>query len=431
MGIEAEGVNTLATLNGLYKKVYDGKLENLIPDGVKVLNAIKFVRKEKRPGADYNQSVILGMEHGVSFAAPDEGAFALNPAVAGTVKQANIKGYQMVLRSAMAFDTMFAADSAGERAFEEATKYIFQAMMDSISKKLEIRLLYGQSGLGKIESISSNVVVIKSSEWAPGIWGGSENMKLSLFRADGSHVADCAVSEVNFDDKTLKISTASGAVLTTIQDAVALGELDIYEAGSRDTVAGSFKEMAGIHKIISNSGDLFGISAATYSLWKGNSHSCQEVISGSPTDSPITFNKLAKGLAKPVAKGLQSEVTVYVSPSSWADLMTEQAGARRFDVSYKSGTSQNGSEALEFFSQNGKMTIVASIFVKQGYAYAINHEQFLRVGSSDLTFKNPLSKEDFFHLLENNAGVGIRCYTNQALFCTKIGHQLMFTGISA
>jgi 1,4-alpha-glucan branching enzyme len=110
--------------------------------------------------------------------------------------------------------------------------------------------------------------------------------------------------------------------------------------------------------------------------------------------------------------------------------MTEQAALRRYDVSYKSSLDQRGSEELEFFSQNGKMTIAASIFVKEGYAYAINHDQFVRVGSTDLTFKNPLSNEDFFHLLENNAGVGIRCYTNQALFCIKIGHQLIFTGIA-
>jgi len=89
--------NTIDGLNGLYKKVYDGKLENLIPDGVKLLNAIKFVRKEKRPGADYNQSVILGMEHGVSFAEPDEGAFALNPPIAGVIKQASIKGCSLLI----------------------------------------------------------------------------------------------------------------------------------------------------------------------------------------------------------------------------------------------------------------------------------------------------------------------------------------------
>lgn len=408
-------VNTITALNGLYKKVYDGKLENLIPDGTKLLNAIKFVRKEKRPGADYNQSVILGMEHGVSFAEPDEGAFLLNPPIAGTIKQASIRGYQMVLRSAMAFDTMFAADSAGERAFEEATKYIFQAMMDSISKKLEIRLFYGQSGLANVESTSGNVITVASSEWAPGIWGGSENMRVELYDSVDTLLGDCKVTAVDFDLKKITVDSLPSL-------SAAVGVVSIFEFGSKG------KEMAGLHKIITNTASIFNISASAYSLWKGNSHSCQVASA----DAPLSFNKLAKGLAKPVAKGLQSDVTVYVNPSSWADLMTEQAGSRRFDVSYKAGgTAQSGSEALEFFSQNGKMTIVSSIFVKQGYAYAINHDQFLRVGSTDLTFKNPLSKEDFFHLLENNAGIGIRCYTNQALFCTKIGHQLVFTGISA
>lgn len=398
--------NTLDNLNGLYKKVYDGKLENLIPDGVKLLNAIKFVRKEKRPGADYNQSVILGMEHGVSFAEPDEGAFALNPPISGTIKQATIKGYQMVLRSAMAFDTMFAADSSGERAFEESTKYIFQAMMDSMSKKLEIRLFYGQSGLASIQAPVGNVLPISVGEWAPGIWGGAENMRIEIYSSADVLRGDCKVVSVDFDNKTVTVDALpAGVVATDI----------IFEYGSKG------KEMAGLHKIITNTGSLFGISAAQYSLWKGNSH---------PVGGTLTFNKLAKGLAKPVAKGLQSDVTVYVNPAAWADLMTEQAGSRRFDVSYKSGSAQNGFESLEFYSQNGKMSIVASIFVKEGFAYAINHEQFLRVGSTDLTFKNPLSNEDFFHLLENNAGVGIRCYTNQALFCNKIGHQLVFTGIA-
>jgi hypothetical protein len=406
--------NTLENLNGLYKKVYDGKLENLIPDGTKLLNAIKFVRKEKRPGADYNQSVILGMEHGVSFAEPDEGAFALNPPISGVIKQATIRGYQMVLRSAMAFDTMFAADSAGERAFEESTKYILQAMMDSISKKLEIRLFYGQSGLATIGTPSGNVLPITTGQWAPGIWGGAENMRIEIYEnvsgEPGNIRGDCKVTSVDFDNKTITVDALPAGVQST--------DL-IFEYGSKG------KEMAGLHKIISNTGSLFNISASSYSLWKGNTHSCQV----SSADAPITFNKLAKGLAKPVAKGLQSDVTVYVNPAAWADLMTEQAGSRRFDVSYKSASAQAGHEALEFYSQNGKMTIVSSIFVKEGFAYAINHDQFLRVGSTDLTFKNPLSNEDFFHLLENNAGVGIRCYTNQALFCTKIGHQLIFTGI--
>lgn len=398
--------NSLESLNGLYKKVYDGKLENLIPDGTKLINLIKFVKKEKRPGADYNQGIILGMEHGVTFAEPDEGAFTLNPPISGAIKQASIRGYQMVIRSAMAFDAIFAADSAGERAFEEATKYIFQAMMESMSKKLEIRLFHGQSGLATIASNVGNVLTIDTPEWAPGIWAGAENMRLEIYSSAGVLRGDCKVTSVSFEDKKVTVdSLPAGVVGTDV----------IFEFGSYG------KEMAGLHKIISNTGSIFGISASQYALWKGNSH---------PAAGALTFTGLAKGLAKPTEKGLESDVVVFVNPRTWASLMTEQAGSRRFDVSYKEAKGNQGFEALEFYSQNGKMQIMSSNYVKEGYAYAINPENFLRVGSTDLTFKSPMAKDEFIHLLENSNGYGIRCYTNQALFCNKIGHQLLFTGIS-
>jgi hypothetical protein len=42
--------NNLSTLNGLFKEAYADKLETLIPDGVKLLNKIKFMSKDKQPG---------------------------------------------------------------------------------------------------------------------------------------------------------------------------------------------------------------------------------------------------------------------------------------------------------------------------------------------------------------------------------------------
>lgn len=52
--------NTLSTLNGLFKEAYADKLKELIPDGVKLLNKIKFLPKDKQPGNLYHQPVILG-----------------------------------------------------------------------------------------------------------------------------------------------------------------------------------------------------------------------------------------------------------------------------------------------------------------------------------------------------------------------------------
>lgn len=45
------GSNNLLTLNGNFKEVYTDKgIENLIPDGKKILQAIKFVKKEQTLG---------------------------------------------------------------------------------------------------------------------------------------------------------------------------------------------------------------------------------------------------------------------------------------------------------------------------------------------------------------------------------------------
>lgn len=52
--------NSNLDLNGLFKRVYADKTENIIPDGKKVMNLIKFLPKNKQPGQDYNQSIILG-----------------------------------------------------------------------------------------------------------------------------------------------------------------------------------------------------------------------------------------------------------------------------------------------------------------------------------------------------------------------------------
>jgi hypothetical protein len=46
--------NTVGNLNGLFKEVYADKLKELIPDGVKLLNMIKFMAKDKQPGNLYH-----------------------------------------------------------------------------------------------------------------------------------------------------------------------------------------------------------------------------------------------------------------------------------------------------------------------------------------------------------------------------------------
>jgi hypothetical protein len=110
-------------------------------------------------------------------------------------------------------------------------------------------------------------------------------------------------------------------------------------------------------------------------------------------------------------------------------LMTDQAALREFDSSYKSDKMENGSKSLKFHSQNGMIEIVPSIYVKEAYAYIISTREFMRVGSTDVTFNLPGSQDKFFRELENAAGYELRAYTDQALFSMSPGVNVLITNI--
>lgn len=93
------GENTVATLNGLFKEIYADKLKHLIPEGVKLMKKIPFSPRKKEIGNQYHQPVVLGLEHGITYASDSDGAFALDAAVNGVIKDAVVVGSQMMLRS--------------------------------------------------------------------------------------------------------------------------------------------------------------------------------------------------------------------------------------------------------------------------------------------------------------------------------------------
>jgi hypothetical protein len=97
--------------------------------------------KDKQPGNLFHQPVILQQEHGVTFASSDDDAFNLQPPVAGAVKDAQIRGNPVLMRSVLGFTAASRAVQGGKQAFMDATKYLVKNMLDSLSKKLEIERL--------------------------------------------------------------------------------------------------------------------------------------------------------------------------------------------------------------------------------------------------------------------------------------------------
>jgi len=316
----------------------------------------------------------------------------------------------MMLRSQLGVAAASRAAGAGDKAFESATKFLVRNMLKSMAKRLEVGMFYGGVGIGEVASVAGQDITITTSEWAPGIWAGAEKMKIDIYQADLTtpRVLDIEVSAVNMDTRTITTVGALTGVIAT--------DVIFYKSANG-------KEAAGIHKILTNTGSLFNINATTYTLWKGN----ELDLGGS---APLSFSAIQDGIAKSVEKGLDEDVTAFVNVRSWSDLLTEQTAFRQYDSSYKVGVSENGSQEIVFYSQNGKVEIVPSIHVKEGNAYLLCLDEMLRIGSTDITFNRPDQDGRFFRELENAAGYELRAYSDQALFCAAPGKCTLITGIN-
>ncbi len=418
----------IAQLNGLFKEVYGDDIVSLVPSASKFTKIVPFTQKDKENGNFYHQPVILSYEHGFTYAAAGAGAFALNTQIPMAMKDAQIVGSQIVLRSAISYDAAYRA-SNGKKAFVETTKLVVDNMMDSMAKRLEIQSFYGQVGIAAL-SARANIdtthtrLTITLKEWAAGIWAGLETAQIDVFQSNlSTKINTTAALNIDSVDLVNRQFVVSGI-------AADITALDTYVNANPDlatvfflgaNAAGVFQEMAGIKKILVNAGTLFNISAATYTLWKGSTYS-----SGS---AALTFGKIIDAIAEGSNRGLSEDVTVFLNPKAWGNIATDQAALRRYGSNYTPAKSQNGQEAVEFYSQSGKVTLVPHIFIKEGDAFVLPLKRIMRLGATDITFQRPGRPGDIFLELTGNAGYELRLYTDQAVFIETPARSVLVTAI--
>lgn len=405
--------NDFDTLNAIYKDSYSDKVKDLVPEGVKLYNMIPFQASDKQPGNFYICAVTLGLEHGFTYGGSGGTAFTLRDGVASTHEQAKIKGHELVLRSYLAVGAV--SRSKGKNAFIQASKLVVQNMLKSFARRLEVQLLYGQSGIGIVESVTGLVIKVEDHEWASGIWSGGENMPIEFRSSGGTLRGEANITAVNLDTKELTINAVPGGTVAT--------DL-IYYAGAYN------KEFAGIHKIVTNTGTIFDIDASLYSLYRGNTVNVGTNFSGG--EAVLSFAKAEEAISAGMNKGLSDEeVTILCNPKSWNNLLTEQAAKRQYDSSYSSAKLEQGSKEIKFYGQNGLIKITPSIFCKEGYAYALVMDSFKRVGSCDIVLDQPGFEGKFIRVLEDVNAYEMRAYTDQALLCEAIGMNTLLTFIKS
>lgn len=416
------GENTVSTLNGLFKTVYADKLLDLVPDYAILQKKIPFVSADKETGNFYAQPVNLSHEQGFTYNGDAGNVVSLNAAINGTMKEAQVKGTEMILRTQITYTALSRASKAGPKAFKRASAWKVEDMNNSMRKRLEVSMLYGQVGIGVVDSIvsasGSGTITLTAASWAGGIWAGAENAKIDSFATLSSaatNSADITITAVNSDTRTLSVTCTGNLSSNTAAN-------DILFFKGTNSGSGTFTEMAGLQKIISNSSTLFNINAGTYSLWKGNTVS---------SVGQLTHAKVQDALARAVNKGLMDPVLLLVSPKGFNTLNADLAALRMFDSSYGGGTEgKNGFEKLLFHSVNGPVEVVSHPLVKDGDAFIVPLDSVMRLGSVDLSFGVPGMDETFFTLVAATNAVELQCMADQAIFLEKPAHAVYLSGIT-
>lgn len=411
--------NDVTTLNGNFKEVYANNLSFLMPEGFKVQKMVSFVPKDKMPGNSYHQPVVLQHEHGFTYAAAGSDDFVLNDAVAGQTKDATIVGAQMLLTSRLGYEAAHRASSGGKRAFVQATQYLVENMWLSTKKRLEVELLHGQTELGIVSALNTATVVFTAASWAPGPFGGGEGAKVEIFSANlgtqrisAGAVSTFTITAVDIDNKSITVTPTPVGVIATDR---------VMFLGQYNFSTSTWASAKGLMSILKNTGSIFSIDAATYSLWKASTQSA--------AGAALSFDVLQQAEAKSVAKGNDQPVQVLVAPKVWAKLMTDQAALRRHGDPNKKNRYEVGAEELAFYGITGLIEIIPSIFVKEGEAPMICKKLFSRVGATDITFRLQDRGDEFFLHVPGRSSYELRNYSNQALFCEAIGKNVLINNI--
>ena len=410
MAITSPIQNTVSTLNGLFKERYSNKVQNLIPDNVCVLNMVDFVGADKALGSLYHQPVVLGSEHGMTYGGSAGTAFSLNDAIAGQVKDATVQGYEFMLRTQISV-AVASRSAKSEAAFERGTKLVVANMIRSFAKRLEACLLYGQKELAKpTGAMSGAVLTIHKDHWAPGIWVGAEKGIVDIYSSDLVTLRGTGqINAVNLETREITLDANIASVVSTDR---------IFWKGAKGN------EFKGLHAIMTEATDLFGISPTAYSLFKS--------VEYSAASGQLSFSKIQSAIARAVEKGLDEDVVCLVNPRTWAKLLTDQAALRLYDSSYSTSKAENGSQNIKFYAQNGVVEVRPCTYMKESLAMIIPPKELMRIGSTDVTFELPGldgQHDGFFLPLQSASGYELRAYSDQALFCSAPAKLVLIFGI--
>src|SRR3972149_693891 len=308
--------HTVDLMDYAMKDAYASKLESLIPEVARLQKDISYVDADKREGRAFVQPVRLTRAAGWTLSSSGD-AFPLNPPEPSQGDDARVEGASFVLRDVISYPAA-AKCLKGKRAFVEGTSYLLENMAETASFVLEMQLLHGQRSVGTVDARTVDSGTTQSfsftaATFIAAMWSGLERGFIDFYTSAGAALtpSGAQITGVDIDTRTIEFL---GTEL----------ELDAVAAATNPAVSlRGTKEhgMLGLISQVSNTGSMFGINAADYSLWSGNSYA---------SGGALSFAKIMRVRARVVNRGLVGGVRFSVPPDSWSDCMNDLAAPRRY-----------------------------------------------------------------------------------------------------
>jgi hypothetical protein len=425
------GENTLTTAQGWTKKIYDNVIKDLRSKNSILQKKIGFDGGTKKIGDTFQVSVTLRYPNGWTYlGSTGDASTTLKDARPQVNLQAAVGAFNSMLQERVVYAALLRIAEEGEGAFCNLASEIMKGMKISASNRVEMNMLGGQRSLGTIEAVTDlgtqqMDLTISEATWRPGLfWAVGEGATFDTHSgtATKNNTAGALIL-AGIKQSERKITVTHTA---TFSDEAAIGNELYFEGAYGGTTV--WNEAAGLYAQAWNlTGTSMGISATTYSNWKGNRYN----VNGN-----ISFDVVEDAIGQLRDRGADGKLEFYVANKGFGRLMQEPKVNRSFDSSYSPEKAKQGHKSMSYFSADvGEVEIINHSFLAQEEFLIINPDDACRVGSTDMEFGVPNTGQgqpDYWFPISNTPYAGIHLSVDQASLLKRppaamAGYGITFT----
>lgn len=473
------------TTLGVFIDSWAGSLIEPFKQQTPILDSAKF-SEGKEQGGVFHWPMRATIESGTTFAAPrtqpGESTYPYVSARSSYTPDWQVEAPQIHGRSKVTYEALARSMSSVDanapdkkKAVKDATSIVVEGILGGSVKKAEALMLHGRRGLGQVSACSSVVAAstvagnelangfdgnaagfvvdlqISAATWAEAIfvqceggtfdlWSSSSglpsaklNTVANTVLSSGYLQTGCVLLMINpptpqtglnaTDTRILRMFHTSGTAGGTgvgILSAATFVQMStahvLYETGGTTTEYVSLTSMA------RNTGTLFNVSGATYSVAKGNYND---------SAGNLKLADLVRQLARPINKGAAGKRIRAVVPTElFAQFANDESTLRRYAAA--TGDAKNGFSSLEMYLPMGStLEILGHNLQKDGEVLCYPTDEVIRIGAQDFDMvKRGRSRDAFILEVANSPSSEARCYAQFAPLAQSPSHMLHLSGVT-